>query len=119
MLRSKIQLEEKIGGNANPIANKNGWKFCFTCQNDDTLVRNRDTLMILFKGYLTMYHYGECSDYQNVVRKVRWNNDTMILFSKKKLFVRKFEKALCGAFSNKTCHIFIASTASPCPSRHP
>lgn len=36
-----------------------------------------------------MYHYGECSDYQNVVRKVRWNNDTMILFSKKKLFVRK------------------------------
>lgn len=57
--------------------------------------------MILFKGYLTMYHYGECSDYQNVVRKVRWNNDTMILFSKKKLFVRKFEKALCGAFSNK------------------
>lgn len=62
---------------------KNGWKFCFTCQNDDTLARNRDTLMILFKGYLTMYHYGECSDYQNVVRKVRWNNDTMILFSKK------------------------------------
>lgn len=54
-----------------------------------------------------MYHYGECSDYQNVVRKVRWNNDTMILFSKKKLFVRKFEKALCGAFSNKTCHILI------------
>ena len=84
-----------------------------------TLVRNRDTLMILFERYLTMYHYGECSDYQNVVRKVRWNNDTMILFSKKKLFVRKFEKALCGAFSNKTCHIFIASTASPCPSRHP
>ena len=68
---------------------KNGWKICLICQNDDTLVRNRDTLMILFKGYLTMYHYGECSDYQNVVRKVRWNNDTMILFSKKKLFVRK------------------------------
>ena len=41
-----------------------------------------------------MYHYGECSDYQNVVRKVRWNNDTMILFSKKKLFVRKSEKTL-------------------------
>ena len=119
MLRSKIQLEEKIGGNANPIANKNGWKFCFTCQNDDTLSRNRDTLMIHFKGYMAMYHYGEYSDYQNVVRKVRRNNDTMILFSKKKLFVRKFEKALCGAFSNKTCHIFIASTASPCPSHRP
>ena len=41
---------------------------------------NRDTLMILFKGYLTMYHYGECSDYQNVARKAMLNNDTMILF---------------------------------------
>ena len=84
-----FEVRRKLYENAKPIANKNGWKFCFTCQNDDTLARNRDTLMILFKGYLTMYHYGECSDYQNVVRKVRWNNDTMILFSKKKLFVRK------------------------------
>lgn len=66
-----------------------------------------------------MHHYDKPSDYQSVAKEVKRNDDTMILFSKKKLFVRKFEKALCGAFSNKTCHIFIASTASPCPSRHP
>ena len=41
-----------------------------------------------------MYHYGEYSDYQNVARKAMLNNDTMILFSKKKLFVRKSEKTL-------------------------
>ena len=45
--------------------------------------------MILFKGYLTMYHYGECSDYQNVARKAMQNNDTMILFGRKHLRVRE------------------------------
>ena len=50
--------------------------------------------MILFKGYLTMYHYSKRADYQSIARKAMLNNDTMILFSKKKLFVRKSEKTL-------------------------
>ena len=39
--------------------------------------------MILFKGYLTMYHYSKRVDYQSIARKAMLNNDTMILFSKK------------------------------------
>lgn len=36
-----------------------------------------------------MHHYGKLSDYQSVAKEVKRNDDTMILFSKKKLFVRK------------------------------
>ena len=50
--------------------------------------------MILFKGYMAMYHYSKRADYQSIARKAMLNNDTMILFSKKKLFVRKSEKTL-------------------------
>lgn len=36
-----------------------------------------------------MHHYGKLSDCQSVEKEVKRNDDTMILFSKKKLFVRK------------------------------
>lgn len=33
-----------------------------------------------------MYHYDKLSDYQSVAKEVKRNDDTMILFSKKKTF---------------------------------
>ena len=36
--------------------------------------------MILFKGYMAMYHYSKRADYQSIARKAMLNNDTMILF---------------------------------------
>lgn len=83
---------------------KNGWKICLICQNDDTLVRNRDTLMILFKGYMAMYHYSKRVDYQSVVKEVKRNDDTMILFSKKKLFVRKSRRLFAEPSRIKPCY---------------
>ena len=45
-----------------------------------TLLQNRDTLMIHYKGYMAMYHYSKRVDYQSVAKEVMLNNDTMILF---------------------------------------
>lgn len=45
--------------------------------------------MILFKGYMAMYHYSKRVDYQSIARKAMLNNDTMILFGRKHLGVRE------------------------------
>lgn len=118
VVSATFEVRRKLYENANPIAIKwvenlphmpKWWYFSpKSWYIDDT-----------FWEVYGKHHYDKLSDYQSVAKEVKRNDDTMILFSKKKLFVHKFEKALCGAFSNKTCHIFIASTASPCPSRHP
>ena len=51
VVSATFEVRRKLYENANPIAKK--WvEICLICQNDDTLARNRDTLMILFERYM-------------------------------------------------------------------
>lgn len=51
-----------------------------------------------------MHHYGKLSDYQSVAKEVKRNDDTMILFSKKKLFVRKSRRLFAEPSRIKPCY---------------
>lgn len=51
-----------------------------------------------------MHHYDKLSDYQSVAKEVKRNDDTMILFLKKKLFARKSRRLFAEPSRIKPCY---------------
>ena len=88
VVSATFEVRRKLYENANPIAKKwvenlphmpKWWYFSpKSWYIDDT-----------FWEVYGKHHYDKLSDYQSVAKEVKRNDDTMILFSKKKLFVRK------------------------------
>lgn len=103
VVSATFEVRRKLYENANPIAKKwvenlphmpKWWYFSpKSWYIDDT-----------FWEVYGKYHYDKLSVYQSVAKEVKRNDDTMILFSKKKLFVRKSRRLFAEPSRIKPCY---------------
>lgn len=103
VVSATFEVRRKLYENANPIAKKwvenlphmpKWWYFSpKSWYIDDT-----------FWEVYGKYHYDKLSDYQSVAKEVKRNDDTMKLFSKKKLFVRKSRRLFAEPSRIKPCY---------------